>query len=726
MRYWRKGNDLYVGISGTGDGMVVENWFSDQASRVEAVLFADGTKFTADMLAAARYNGTAGADVLQGNAEANYLEGLDGNDTLLGGAGDDVLDGGAGNDVLYGGSSGYASNAGAGNDTYLFGRGSGQDTIHDYDTTAGNIDTIRLVGLNLSDVTLKRDGNDFLISVKGTSDVLRVADWGLGSAYRIERLQFADGSVLEGTALVAPFLGTAGNDTLTGTADADLLMGLEGNDVLFGGAGDDLLDGGAGNDTLYGGASGYTATAGAGNDTYLFGRGYGQDTIYDYDTTAGNIDTIRLLGLNQSDVTLKRDGKDFLITVNGTSDVLRVADWSLGAAARIERLQFADGSVLEGAALIAPFLGTAGNDTMIGTVDADILMGLGGNDSLSGGAGNDVLDGGAGNDTLYGGVSGYFSGAGAGNDTYVFGRGYGQDAIYDYDSTPGNIDTIQLKDLNLADVTIKRDATTFYLSVNGTTDVLKITDWSLGAAYRVERIQFADGSVLDGATLAATPFLGTSAADTIKGTSDSDVIRGLDGNDVLYGGAGNDLLDGGAGNDTLYGGTNGYAAGAGAGNDTYVFARGYGQDTVYDFDGTAGNIDTIKLLDLNLADVTVRRDATSFYIEVNGSTDRIRVADWGQGSAYRIERVEFADGTVLQGDALNNTPYIGTAGSDSMTGTAEGEIMRGLTGNDTLLGAAGDDLLDGGDGSDTLRGDDGNDILLGGDGVDTLYGGGGQ
>ena len=118
--------------------------------------------------------------------------------------------------------------------------GSGQDTIHDYDTTAGNTDTIRLVGLNLAQVTLQRDGKDFLISVNGTSDVLRVADWGLGAAYRIERLQFADGSVLEGAALVAPFLGTTGNDTLTGTADADLLMGLEGNDVLSGGAGDDV------------------------------------------------------------------------------------------------------------------------------------------------------------------------------------------------------------------------------------------------------------------------------------------------------------------------------------------------------------------------------------------------------------------------------------------------------------------------------------------------------
>jgi Ca2+-binding RTX toxin-like protein len=723
IRYWRQGDNLYVGIAGTGDGLVVENWFANAASRVEEVVFGNGMRLTADVLAQARYSGTVGADVMRGDAEANYLEGLAGNDIIYGGAGNDVLDGGAGDDALYGGSSGSAADAGAGNDTYLFGRGYGKDRIYDHDTTAGNTDTIRLVGLNLSDVTLKREGRDFVISVKGTDDVLRVVEWGQGAAYRIERLEFADGTVLEGSALAAPFLGTAGNDTLAGTVGADLLAGLEGNDILFGGAGDDLLDGGAGNDTLYGGVAGQGGTAGAGDDTYLFGRGYGQDTIYDYDTTAGNVDTIKLIDLNQADVTIKREGSAFVISVNGSNDVLRVADWGMGAAARIERVQFADGTVLEGDALVAPFLGTAGSDNIIGRVEADVLMGMAGNDTLSGGAGDDVLDGGAGNDALYGGVSGNFSGAGAGNDTYVFGLGYGQDTIYDFDATPGNVDTIKLTDLNLADVTIKRDASAFYVSVNGTNDVLKVADWGSGAAYRIERIVFADGTVLEGAALAATPFLGTGGADTIKANGDHDVIRGLGGNDLLYGGAGNDLLDGGAGNDTLYGGTSGYGTAAGAGNDTYVFGRGYGQDTVYDYDATPGNIDTIKLLDLNAGDVTIRRDASSFYIEINGTTERIRVADWGQGAASRIERVEFADGSVLEGDALASTPYLGTAGNDTIQGTAAGEIMRGLGGNDMLIGGAGDDLLDGGDGNDTLRGDAGNNVLIGGDGADSLYGG---
>jgi len=725
IRFWRKGNDLFVGIGAGSDKMRVEGWFLDAANRIEAVVFADGSQVSSAMLAAAPFSGTETADAIVGNGEANYLEGLGGNDSLSGAAGDDVLDGGAGNDTLYGGSSGYFTGAGAGNDTYIFARGYGQDTIYDYDNTA-NIDTIRLVGLTQADVTFKREGSSFLISVNGTADVLRVADWGMGAAYRVERVEFGDGSVLDGAALVAPFVGTAGDDSLMGTVEVDMLIGMDGSDSLSGGAGNDFLDGGAGNDTLYGGVSGYFAGAGAGNDTYVFGRGYGQDTVYDYDTTAGNVDTILLKDLNQSDVTLRRDTSSFYISVNDAGDVLRVADWGSGAAYRIERVRFADGSVLEGAALIAPFLGTAGDDKLIGTVEGDVLLGLGGNDSISGGAGNDVLDGGAGNDTLYGGVSGYFGGAGAGNDTYVFGRGYGQDTVYDYDATPGKVDTIRLKDLNLADVTIRRDTSTFYISVNGTNDVLRVADWGLGAAYRIERVEFADGTVLDGAALAATPFVGTAAGETIKGGNDNDVILGLGGTDYLLGGAGHDLLDGGAGNDYLYGGVGGYAAGSGAGNDSYVFARGYGQDTVYDFDATPGNLDTILLEGLNQEDVTIRRDAASFYIEVNGTSDRLRVADWGLGAAYRIERVEFADGSVLMGAALQDTPYLGTSGNDSLTGTGDNEVMRGLAGNDLLSGMAGDDLLDGGDGNDTLKGDVGNDVLIGGDGSDTLYAGDGN
>lgn len=52
-----------------------------------------------------------------------------------------------------------------------------------------------------------------------------------------------------------------------------------------------------------------------------------------------------------------------------------------------------------------------GDDTIIGSADADALAGYAGNDNLSGGAGNDLIIAGSGNDTISGG---------AGDDTVTF------------------------------------------------------------------------------------------------------------------------------------------------------------------------------------------------------------------------------------------------------------------------------------------------------------------
>ena len=68
--------------------------------------------------------GLGGDDTLAGASGGDRLEGGAGNDTLYGETGDDTLVGGAGDDTLDGGLD---------NDTYVFGRGSGRDTIYDND-----------------------------------------------------------------------------------------------------------------------------------------------------------------------------------------------------------------------------------------------------------------------------------------------------------------------------------------------------------------------------------------------------------------------------------------------------------------------------------------------------------------------------------------------------------------------------------------------------------------
>jgi len=68
---------------------------------------------------------------------------------------------------------------------------------------------------------------------------------------------------------------------------------------------------------------------------------------------------------------------------------------------------------------------------------------------------------------------------------------------------------------------------------------------------------------------------GNSGADKLTGSSGNDNLVGGDGNDTLTGNSGADTLSGGHGNDQLKGG---------AGHDMFVFADGFGHDTVADFD----------------------------------------------------------------------------------------------------------------------------------------------
>ena len=154
-------------------------------------------------------------------------------------------------------------------------------------------------------------------------------------------------------------IGNASNNTLQGTNSNDALYGMGGNDNLYGNAGNDILDGGTGDDYLVGGT---------GNDSYIFNRGNGQETIFDDDSTAGNTDTIRFgSGILPSDITFTRSGYDLILGVKNTSDQLTIHGWGVMQAYRIERIEFADGTVWDAAQIqtrIPVIVGTANDDTL--------------------------------------------------------------------------------------------------------------------------------------------------------------------------------------------------------------------------------------------------------------------------------------------------------------------------------------------------------------------------
>lgn len=75
----------------------------------------------------------------------------------------------------------------------------------------------------------------------------------------------------------------------------------------------------------------------------------------------------------------------------------------------------------------------------------------------------------------------------------------------------------------------------------------------------------------------------------VNGNQGNDLVYGDDGNDGLFGGPGFDRLYGGTGNDTLSGDLGNDSLYGDEGADLHVFGEASGQDTVYGFDGGAGD-----------------------------------------------------------------------------------------------------------------------------------------
>ena len=160
--------------------------------------------------------------------------------------GDDVLNGGSGNDQLYGDM---------GSDTYIFGLGSGTDTVQDWGVPTETDTVFVMSGVTPTALFVTQGGTDnpggLILRLAHSNDQLIIQNYN-----SIEQIQFADGTVWDAAAIQARLqqgqTGTAGTDSLSGGSQGDYLQGLGGDDFLYGGDGQDALMGGAGSDSLQG------------------------------------------------------------------------------------------------------------------------------------------------------------------------------------------------------------------------------------------------------------------------------------------------------------------------------------------------------------------------------------------------------------------------------------------------------------------------------------------
>lgn len=446
--------------------------------------------------------GTDGADLIVGNGDANFLDGLAGKDTLRGGGGDDILVFGAAVDVQIDGGDGFDV----------------ADTSRFAGTRSATID------LNTGEMTNRADGLRFatLVSIEGVmgllGDDLIVGDSGpnllnvsrsgrsspngkdtINGGAGDDTMGGADGSVIDGgegndtfvhksislmpgasstiTLKSIENLQSDGNSSsLAGDDGPNRITGLQGNDTLSGNGGNDTLVGGLGKDSLDGGA---------GDDLAVF-----EDPLDFYG------------------ITKSADGKSYIVTrLDNANEVDTLVN--------IERVQFAD-IEFELAGLV---FGTPAADNLAGTANRDVVLAGDGNDVIDSGAGDDYLNGGSGADAMNGG---------RGNDIYVVDNS--GDLVAESDNATG----LNGDDGHLATLELGGNVDRVIASIAYT-----LTD-------------FIEDLDLRSSASAGLKGKGNALANTIKGGLGHDSLEGAAGDDTLDGGSGNDRMEGGLGNDVYY------------------------------------------------------------------------------------------------------------------------------------------------------------------------------
>ncbi|MFP6762346.1 MAG: Ig-like domain-containing protein, partial [Planctomycetaceae bacterium] len=366
--------------------------------------------------------------------------------------------------------------------------------------------------------------------------------------------------------------GGSGNDDITGGTGADFILGDGGNDVISGGNGNDTVFGGSGADVLSGGDG----------VNQLHGQGTSFDRILENVTgtivlTSSSSQTFSLTwGAGHSNLLRK----DELIELIGSS-----------GADSFDLSGFDDG--IHGVTVRAG----DGDDSVIGSAQADLLEGEAGDDTVRGGDGADFIDLGAGDD-LGSGENGSDEILGGDGDDNLQG-GNQADILDPGDTGPDDLsnptDALDLVngggsagDVVRVDLSGAVTFTGKIIPRNGTGGVLinRVEKLVINGSAGDDNFDFRD--YFGGVTLFAgsgdDTYLGTSQGDVVYGEDGDDVLDGFGGNDYFLGGAGNDALRGGDGNDIIVGDTGDDVMLGGAGND-FLLGSG-GNDTAL---GEAGS-----------------------------------------------------------------------------------------------------------------------------------------
>jgi Ca2+-binding RTX toxin-like protein len=223
---------------------------------------------------------------------------------------------------------------------------------------------------------------------------------------------------------------------------------------------------------------------------------------------------------------------------------------------------------------------------------------------------------------------------------------------------------------------------------------------------------------------------GGAGDDQLTGSPGDDTINGGDGNDTTFAGDGSDQVGGGAGNDTISAGDGADFVAGGDGNDTVNGEAGADSLTGDGFFGATASPGN-DVVHGGEGDDMLGADPGADVLDGGDGFDTVYY-DWGPGVHTPAVTVTIGDGVANDGNVSDGPPGArddvqatveglqGTAGDDTLIGSAAGNELRGNDGNDTIDGGGGGDDIQGGSGNDTLTGGAGQDALSGERGDDTL------
>ncbi|WP_272490883.1 calcium-binding protein, partial [Mesobacterium pallidum] len=675
-------------IAGGDDRITLVDPANDPDAIVGQIAYADGRSQSIAVLARA-IPATDGDDhvIIPSGAPTEPEPGTDafgrdGNDTIETGRGEDVLYGDLGNDLLKGHSGG---------DTYVFGLGDGQDTIHDVDELSSTaVDRIRFeAGIDPADVVvLWANGGDLVLGIAGTEDRLTIREMFVNRTRDagIEEIVFASGETWD----LAEILSRAG----TGTAgDDDIDLGTAGDlATLAGGAGDDRLAGGRG------------------DTTYLFNPGDGQDEIVEADSSYYSTDTLRLgAGFDRADMVAVQQGNDLVLRFIGHDDTLTIRGQFAYSNDPIDSVLFSDGSSLDAAGLAALVVSEEQAQRLLTPSVADTnpfldpLFGMahGGDGSSTGGTGGGGASGASDLPRTLTGTPGV-------QETFEFfvpeiDLSAALTTIEGFEvGDSGDILDIRLATGLVGTVVARQEGadTYVYFADDGQRD--------LGAARQLIRLVGVAAGDLTSGNFGGAPFE-AAVARSITGTSSAEALTGGWGNDTINAGSGDDTLDGAEGDDRLEGRNN---------NDTYRFAPGWGDDTIADNGlSSTSSADVVEFgAGLSPDDLELRIEGNDLVLSFAGLPGSLRLLNSLSSLSYRIELFRFDDGTELTHEELTARVWTpdatdqlleGSRDAETLDGAAGNDTLRAKVGNDTLIGGAGNDWLEGGDDDDTYQFDAG-------------------